>query len=370
MQKKLALLGSSAWPSGRSASAPPSDVPEWMQVALDWLSHTDRLAALVAFFALVVAVWSAAITRRGVRAADRSAHAAEAQAEAAAAQAFDASSQASTARVTAEVEALAAAKGRIDAASPSVVVAITNIDHTPHIAENLYDIQCPHPKTTKVEGNRYVKWADWHFDVYFVITGTLFNDGAQAVRVYTNGPRFYRGKHPLTGEDLAEPHVCDPAWDARVLYPGQFASFQIFVGQQVWDWLHAFDSKPEGSESELRDSFTFRPGGWDEPSTSVTIRTRSNPLVRVTPEHADARVGDLKARVRPSCPVNVHLDHFREYPESLDQVHAELRNDQDEVRSLYWRSQMARSLREERERKAAEERLNDDDDSASAKSVE
>ncbi|MEU5781397.1 hypothetical protein [Micromonospora lupini] len=363
MQKSFASLGPDAWPFGRSSSAPsPPSIPEWLQAALDWLSHTDRIAALFALLALVVAVWSSVITRRGVRAADRSAHAAEAQAEAATAQAFDAGRQASTARVTGEVEALAAAKSRIDAASPSVVVAITTINRSPYIARSLYDVQCPHPEAAKVEGDRYVKWADWHFDVYFVITGTLFNDGAQAVRAYANGPRYYAGRHPLTGEELREPPVCDPAWDARVLYPGQFASFQLFVGQQVWDWLDALDSKPEGSESELRDIFVFRPGGSDEPSVSAIIKTKANPLVRVAPEHPDARVGDLKARVRPICHVNVQVEYFKEYPDSLDQVHAELRNDKDELRSLYWRSQIARSLKEDRERIAREGSGRDDND--------
>jgi hypothetical protein len=322
VQKKLAVLGPRPWSFDKSApSAPPASAPDWVQAALDWLSHMDRLAALVAILALIVAVWSAVITRRGVRAADRSARAAEVQADAAAVQAdaaatqaFEARSQATTARVTAEVEALAAAKGRIDGAAPSVVAAITSIDHTPHISENLHNIQCPHPETEPISSDRYVDWIDWHYDVYFIISGTLFNDGTQAVRVHTNGPHFYGGNHPLTGESVPEPQVCDPAWDARVLYPGQFALFQIHVGQQINDWLHVFDSDPEGSESELRSSFTFRPGGWDEPSTSAIIRTKANPVVRVTPEHADARVGEYKARVPPSSYANVYVDYFREYP--------------------------------------------------------
>ncbi|MFG3600231.1 hypothetical protein [Micromonospora chersina] len=270
-------------------------------------------------------------------------------------QAQDASAQVSVASVTAEVEALAAARSRIDEAAPSIVVAITEFVGHPQVSESSFGVPVPHPPVAPSREDVIVPWADWHSDVYFVISGTLYNDGTSSARVYCNGPKFYEGKHPLTGEPLGEPPVCDPANDARILYPGQFALFQLYARRQIWDCLDAMDADPpRRPHFQTKDLFMFRPGSTDEPMTSATIEVEAEPVVRVEPDGEDVKVGDLTVRVKAGCYMHVSLEHFRDYPDSLNYVHATLRNDEEELRNSYMRKLMLRAYRRERDREQSE----------------
>jgi hypothetical protein len=318
------------------------DAPEPSRI-IDTITSTlnvDRGTAIVALFALLVAMWSAIIARRGVKAAERSAHfaersagAAERSSETAAQSAGDqvraAFTQTHQQKVLAEVDVLAAARDRIDQAAPKLLIAIDFIDGTPLVAEAAYEIPAPHPPITALETARQIDFNDWHFDVYFLARGTILNSGTDPVRVFPMDLRFVDGVHPVTGEPVKTPQKLASAKPTAIIYPGQLACFELLADGQVRDWVDM--EGMDKSSLELSKTVLARPARTSEPLLTATLTFSVRPgVVRIIePKGEDPRNGDLKVSVADSRTVTCEIEYFTRYPDSIDRLHAQMTNDEE-----------------------------------------
>jgi hypothetical protein len=282
---------------------------------------------VVSTVAIIVSVWTVFYSKRNTKAAERSA-------EAAINQANDASSQADLAVKTSEASAIETAYSRIDRNAPSATVAIDYVQEAPFIVEASCQVLVPHPepdqnKIQKLDYNRV-----WSWYAYFVLRGSIYNDGDRAVRVYPKGPVFYPGSHPVTHEEVPLPQrtVRGP----YLLYPGQIALFPILVWRSVNEWLELQKTDVTQHES----SFHLQPGGLDKPNVVVKIETEGCPVRRQTDKSGDWIV------LKPGCDVTTKIE--RGYPTSFDWLHATLKNDEDKLHWLHWH-EWARSAVSRRE---------------------
>lgn len=287
----------------------------------------DRVSLLVSVGAVAVSLWVGFISRRSTKAAERSAKAAEQQAQAAHNQAREATWRAVYAADVSEIGALETARNRIDRNAPSAVVAIDYIHKAPLLVETCSRLPVPHPEPGQ-SGKLELPYEDyWHYDVYILLRGTIYNDGDRAIRVYADVADFYAGPHPLTDEEVPVPQY--DAEGFHYLYPGQMARFQVLARKQVDDWLQL---------TEERDAvkyplawFHLDPGGANEPHVTVKIKTETRPVKRRIDEDGD------KIILEPRCYVRVTTETVRKYPTSVDWLHAELKNDQDKLHELRMR---------------------------------
>ncbi len=321
--------------------------------AITHLSTADKITLLLAALALLVSIWSTVISRRNLRAAVRTAEATALQAKAtqqqadaaneqslsAQAQASAAYDQARDAARYAEAEMLEAARARIDTTAPNLAVALTMISDQPGFAENSYELPAPLPELPVGQKRKLSHWPHWHYDVFFVIQGTLYNSSAEAVRVTLAGPAFYAGKHPLTAEQVPVPQWAHPRDQTYLLYPGQHALFQILGRRQVDDWLNLAGKGDHASHPV--DKFICQPGCADDPMTTILVRTEAEPVVR----RLDDDDGDWATLVE-SCHVRVTVEFDRPYPASFDRIHAELTQDPDAIANVVLRDELQREIRQ------------------------
>lgn len=300
--------------------------------------HIALVSLVVAALALAASFWATLISRRNLKAALRSAAAVEEQAEAAVEQARQASHQSSIARDTAEVDALSAAKARIEEAVPSVAVIISPMDEVPRILPRNEPVPVPHP-TADEAGERSLDYFEFRNDtVYFVHRGMLINDGGRAVRIHTSYARFYAGQHPTTGVDIPQP-MWSAAEHCHVLEAGQAALFELRPWKRV-DAIVEQAEKRSDSEEEVhfaREQIMFLPGTLDEPRLIVTILTYAEPF-------KDRYGGDVREPLimRADTDVQVVIKREPTYPQSYEHLHAELRGDEDKLRSLWYFAELQR----------------------------
>jgi hypothetical protein len=271
------------------------------------------VSILVSIFALIVSVRTMLYSKRNTKAAERSA-------ESAINQVNEASAQVHLAVKTSEASAIETAYSRIDRNAPSATVAIDYVQEAPFIAEGSYQVPVPHPepdqnKVQKLDYNRHWSWYS-----YFVLRGSIYNDGDRAVRVYPKGPVFYPGSHPVTHEEVPLPQRTVSG--TYLLYPGQIALFQILVREWVDDWLKLRETDAAQCHES---SFHLQPGSLDEPNLVVKIKTEGRPVRRQIDESGDWII------LEPGCYVTTKIE--RGYPTSFDWLHAKLKNDKDK---LYW----------------------------------
>jgi hypothetical protein len=302
--------------------------------------HISLVSLIVAALALVASIWATLISRKNVKAALRSAAAAEEQAAAAIDQARQATHQLSMGRDAAEVDALSAAKARIDEAAPSVVVILSPMDDAPRILPQDEPIPVPHPQVDQAR-ERTLDYFEFRNDtVYFVHRGMLINDGDRTVRIHASYARFYAGQHPTTGVDVPL-----PLWSAgehcHVLEAGQVALFELRVMKRV-DVIVEQAEKEDGGDQERsfsRDQIMFLPGNLDEPRLIITVVTYADPF-------KDRYGSDAHTPLvmRANGHVQVAIRREPMYPQSFEHLHAELRGDEDKLRSLTYFDELRRSL--------------------------
>src|SRR6266487_3216559 len=107
-------------------------------------------------------------------------------------------------RQAAEAGALEAARGRIDAATPNVAVAVTAGDG-PWIAARAYELPVPMSPNPTPRRQTLDYATHWQHDIFYILRGTVYNSGPHAVRVTPSDVRFHSGAHPLTGQEVAMP---------------------------------------------------------------------------------------------------------------------------------------------------------------------
>lgn len=320
----------------RLANSPQGIDRVWHAFLFFW--NFDRASLFVSIFALAVSAWVAFISRRNTEAAERSAEAAEKQAKVALDQARDASYQAVLAADTSEASALETARARIDQSAPSAVVAISYINQTPLLAESCSQVPVPHPKVERCETLKLAYEDHWHCDVYFLLRGTIYNDGDRVIRIYAHGPTFYSGSHPLTDEEVLVPQWTIP--DFYILHPGQMALFQMLAWKQVDDWLQLREEKDRNSYP--LSWFLLMPGSTDEPHVIINVKAEGHPVKRQIDESGDWII------LKPWCYVRVTTEIERQYPTSFEWLYAELKNDQEALRWLRRHEEISRSFDEKR----------------------
>ncbi len=304
--------------------------------------HIAFVSLVVAALALVASFWATFISRINLKAALRSAAAAEEQAEAAIEQARQATHQSSIARDTAEVDALSAAKARIEDAVPSVALIISPMDKVPRILPQNEPIPVPHP-TADEAGERSLDFSDFRNDtVYFVLRGMLINDGDRSVRIQTSDARFYAGQHPMTGIDIPQPMWSD-AEQRHVLEAGQAALFELLPMKRVDDIIEQAEKRRDSEEKMhfSREQIIFLPGTLDEPHLTITILTYAEPFKNLYGS-------DLPLIMRANSYVQVAITREPMYPQSYEHLQAELRGDKDKLWSLTYFAEQQR-LRDRKE---------------------
>ena len=119
-----------------------------------------------------------------------------------------------------------------------------------------------------------------------------------------------------------------------MLYPGQLACFELLVQQQIWDWIDAAEANKH--RVKIRKYLLAVPGSADKPSLSVGLTfSVVGPLVKVIePAHEDGVVGDLKVEVADRCASTCEVEYNVRYPDSIDELHAEMTGDEAKLESL------------------------------------
>ncbi|GHG41083.1 MULTISPECIES: hypothetical protein [Amycolatopsis] len=302
--------------------------------------HIALVSLIVAALALGASFWGTLVSRKNVKVALRSAAAAEEQAAAAIDQARVASQQSSLAHDTAEVDALSAAKARIDEAAPNVTVVLSPMDDAPRLVPRDEQIPIPHPPVEE-PNERTLDYDEHRNDsVYFVHCGMLINDDVRTVRIHSTYARLYAGRHPITGADIPLP-LWSAAERCHVLEAGQTALFELRVEKRVDDIVEQADQRDDqGDERPFsRDQMMFLPGALDEPRLIVTISTYANPFKE--------RYGsDMSAPLimRSYGHVQVVIKREPTYPKSFKHIHAELLRDDEKLRSLEYFDELRRAL--------------------------
>lgn len=308
-----------------------------------WAFAQAHWSPVLTVAAIVVSVYAAVVSHVNMRAAKRSAEGTLSQAESAqtsAAAALDQAREAQTASVLArdasEVQALEAAKSRIDQTAPRVVVTLDLLGEHPLTAtyEQFLGLPLPHPDVDP-PGELIVDYMERHHDyLYFVLRGTLYNEGEYVARVNTNtssmGPVLYPGPHPVSGEEVHVPQRSGVD-HCYLLYPGQTVLFEIRAATTIFDIVqHYKEEDPDPYFTMSRDFFHCRPGSFDEPETSVVITTQAEEPVgerRGLPTSAPLVIKDR-------CYVSVQIDREQRYPKSFAYVHAELQDDRKKLQQL------------------------------------
>jgi hypothetical protein len=299
------------------------------------LVHWTPILAAAAF---VVSVASAVISHLNMRAARSQAESTKTAANAALEQSRAAEMASSLARDVSEVQALEAAKARIDQETPRVVVAVDLLSGHPAITGGWpQDIPPPHPDITP-QGERTLDYVEHHNDfIYFVLRGTLYNEGKYVARVRTNGPILYSDTDPHTGLEVQIPQKSGID-GYYLLHPGQKAMFEVRPGNTIWNILNR--KEKTGSDIILsRDSFLFRPGSFDEPSSVAILITEIRDPIRERTGNPDAPLV-----IKDHCHVEVSVERRQEYPKSFDYVHAELKGDQERLERLQLNDELRRAL--------------------------
>ncbi|MEU4768753.1 hypothetical protein AB0H12_36440 [Actinosynnema sp. NPDC023794] len=312
-----------------------------------WPFIVQYRSELIALLALVVSIMAARIAWRNARAAETQAKAATIQADAALDQSREAQNNSSLSRNAYEVQALEAARARIDQASPRVVVTLNLLSESPTVTEGwINEPPIPHPPIHS-RGKLTLDYMKHRHDyIYFVLQGMLYNEGDRVARVQVGGlaegPVFYADSHPVAGnKDVAVPYKSDVE-HTYLLEPGQTALFEIRPVKSIWDLLDtAEDKHPYPLIS--RDFFRFRPGSLNEPELYVTITTRVDNPVR---QSSTDDQWNTPIKIDDRCHVFVDVQRELHYPKNFDYVHAELQDDQDKLRQMQLMDQIIASYKE------------------------
>jgi hypothetical protein len=301
--------------------------------------HTALVSLAVAALALLASVWATLVSRKSVKAAMRSASAAEEQVEAAVEQVRQAREQSSTSREAAEVDALSAAKSRIDEAAPHVTLVLSPLDDTPRIEPREGIVPVPHPPITHEPEDQKLDWREVHGDqVYVVLHGILINDDSHAVRVYPpSTARFYAGPHPGNEADVGVP-TRSGTEGCHVLEAGQVALFEMHVRQRIEAVLKRAAMTDDDRDLPFsRDKIQLIPGHLDEPQLIVEITTYAEPFRERYTED-----GQVPLVMRAHAHLNVIVKRTPVYPRSFAHLHAELRGDEQKLRSLQQADELRR----------------------------
>ncbi|HEX3785313.1 MAG TPA: hypothetical protein VHX38_37150 [Pseudonocardiaceae bacterium] len=252
--------------------------------------------------------------------------------------------QSSIARDTAEVDALSAAKARIEAAVPSVVVIISPIDEVPRILPQNDPAPVPH-STADEAGERSLDYIEFqHDNVYFVLRGMLINDGDRSVRIQTSDAKFYAGQHPITGIDIPQP-MWSAAEHRHVLEAGQAALFELLPMKQVEAIMEDAEKRCHRDEeiNFSHEQITVLPGTLDEPHLTFKILTYAEPFKNLYR-------GDVQSPLimRANCHVHVAITREPKYPQSYEHLQAEMRGDKDKLWALTYFAEQQR-LRDHKE---------------------
>ena len=319
-----------------------------------WAFAQSHWTPILAAAAFVVSAYAAIISHVNMRAAKRSAAGTESQAKSAEAsaaaaldQAREAQAASSLARDASEVQALEAAKARIDQASPRVVVTLDLLGEHPLTTSGwATDIPLPHPEI-QPPGELTLDYMEHRHDyLYFVLRGTLYNEGAHVARIRsygsTGGPVLYAGSHPASGVEVPIPQRSGVDYCYH-LHPGQTALFEIRAVKPIWDILYHYQQKkPEPYINISRDQFYLQPGSFDEPELHVAIITQAEePLQDRANEQWNAPL-----IIKNKCNVVVLMERKLHYPKSFEFVHAELQGDRERIEQLHQNERLAALYRE------------------------
>ncbi|WP_410574381.1 hypothetical protein [Amycolatopsis sp. cmx-4-61] len=315
-----------------------------------WAFAQAHWTPILAAAAFVVSVYAAVISRRSAVGTVSQAKSAEKSARAALDQAREAQVASSVARDASEVQALEAAKTRLDQAAPRVVVTLDLLSEHPLTTSGWIDeMPLPHPEIDPRGEVTLDYWEHRHDYLYFVLRGTIYNEGEHVARVRVSGsamgPVLYAGTHPVSGEDVPIPQQSGVD-RCYLLYPGQTALFEIRAVESIWDILnHYSEKKPESYINISRDSFRFQPGSFDEPEVVVAIATQAEePIGERSEEQWNAPLV-----IKNRCNVVVLVERKQQYPKSFEHVHAELQGDQEKLEALRRNERWAALYREKRQ---------------------
>jgi hypothetical protein len=340
-------------------------LPDQLKGPLDLLRgllDKDSLPTTVAALALLISVWSVAVSRRGLKISERSATASELQArhaaeqsEAAANQASAAFDQANSAGIEAnasseanELSALESARARMDARMPRI---LTQIFKKADLAglKDMVDLT-EAPISTDLDGSRKKElshWSTdgsaekiphWAWDAYFVSYGFIQNFGDEPVRVVTADVQFYEGKHPITGEDVPDLSLMQDG--IRILYPESSALFQVVARKQVDDWVQILRENP-GARGTCEGYIWFYPADLNEAECGVKIITSGMPLEFGVP-------AETYAIFKPRSWFDVNLEYIRKYPDSVEEVLAHLKDDKEALFLLQLSKTRTKQLSDDR----------------------
>jgi len=300
---------------------------------------------LVASLAFVVSCIAARIAWRNAKAAETQAAAATVQAEAATVQADAATTQADAALDQAreaqrtsvlaynanEVQALEAARTRIDQASPQIVVTLNLLSKNPIVTEESpRDIPYPHPtiESTSKQSLDYEQYNNGY--MYFVVQGTLYNEGTRTARIWTTDATFYAGTHPITHESVPEPQKSNIE-HCYVLHPGQTALFELRPSKSMWDLLNEDSENAESQRLFHQSRFHLSPGSMDDPTSTVTITTKAENPVQQPLGH---KQWNAPIVIKGYFDMSIEIARKLEYPKNFDYVHAELKDDKDRLQQM------------------------------------
>jgi hypothetical protein len=204
-------------------------------------------------------------------------------------------------------------------------------DGIPRIQPRVGTIPVPHPPTYDPEDQKLDRREVRGDQVYFVLQGVLINDDSRAVRVYLpHSARFYTGPHPGNGSEIGIP-MLSGAESCHVLTAGQVALFEIRVMHRIDIELErAARTDDEGHDLPFsRDQILLVPGHLDEPRLIIEITTFAEPFrERYTADEQTPLVMHAYANQQ------VIIKRAPVYPKSFAHLLAELRGDEQKLRSL------------------------------------
>ncbi|MFJ5992961.1 hypothetical protein [Lentzea sp. NPDC092896] len=300
-----------------------------------WPNIVQYRSELIASLALIVSLLAARIAWRNARAAEIQAEAASVQAQAALDQAREAQHSSALSYTAYEVQALEAARARIDAILPQVVVVADLLSEHPIVIDGWpSDIPAPHPPIRSPGELSLDYMGHRHDSVYFVVQGWVHNDSDRVVRFSASGsgvgPIFYVGPNPVSDGEVIIPQKSNIEQE-YTLPPRATALFEMRAIRSIYDLLHDGKDENKPYPQISRYHFRFTPGSVDVPELYVSIAVQAENPVR---QQVGNKQWDAPIVVDDHCYVPVLVEREVAYPKKVDYVHAELQGDQDRLERM------------------------------------
>lgn len=247
----------------------------------DWLGNVvnyNTLALLVSLLALLVAIWSAWMSRKNLG-----------HVESQTKSALDANRLAHEALERADLSIVSSLEDRVHADSPEVVIAVPDVSSVPVVNHYENPYPSPHPEPDyKSQPSQLDPIDDWFFEVYYLIRGSVLNAGSSPVLIQSMEVDFVEGESVFSTGNVKKPLLVDRAYGKYFLGPGQEVLFEWRVGGLVDFWL-SVEREAIGKHA-LGGQFAFFPLNANPAVYYIDFQLDAYPFARTRGKFIDPRV--------------------------------------------------------------------------------